>query len=404
MGEATKQNIKGARLVGARELRSLANLGATASSCRVLNLAHVSLVNRLHDEYHSRPLFKHTRLNRAIFVKHTLRANERDVFAQRKRTATKIILPFDWRDLKLGGQYIFVNQIGFKNFVSEFFNTDDSEAKRDLTVLELMDGMPSLDPFLLREQLSRHGMSAAPCYLKISPNDIMRMTGFANAEVERLVKMASDDDVTQGMDKLTTKILSDQIDRELAPLKACLRMNDEEFSEGIFSWRGFLYFKWSHAELQYELQKVLNGLHLYQPVGRSTAEERDKLNSLRPRLARTIIKSIEKAGHTLRVYDKAYNALIYGQDPLPFRQFLRDGPALFFELGERIGILNHISSFWAYRMQSESGPKALNYVDYADLLSDFAESLNNQLLHTDDLQTEFVRPRPIDSDSAFRVA
>ena len=55
-------------------------------------------------------------------------------------------------------------------------------------------------------------------------------------------------------------------------------------------------------------------------------------------------------------------------------------------------------------MQSESGPKALNYVDYADLLSDFAESLNNQLLHTDDLQTEFVRPRPIDSDSAFRVA
>ena len=360
---------------GSREVRNLANLGETASTARVLNLSQIYLNSRHLEGYEANPLFRDSLLNRAILVKHTLRAGERELFAKRKRTATKIILPFDAQDLKLGGRSIFVDQIGFDSFANEYFRNNSSESGRDTEVLRLCDALPSLDPFLLREQLARFGYRPATCYLKITPNDIVRMTGIANDEIGRLVQMAFGATTDAGGGKLTDKILSNEVDVELLPLKDCLRLKDDEFSEGIFSWRGFLYFKWRYIELQHELRRVLHGLQSYQPSGKMTSELRQYLFDVRPRLAKRIIKAIYNVGATLGVYDTAYNALIRKSDPAPFRRFLLDGPNLFFELGESIGILSHISSFWMYRMGDRPGLKKLAPDEFADILADFEDSL-----------------------------
>ena len=224
-------------------------------------------------------------MNKAILVKHTLRANERELFGRYRRTATKIILPFDATDLKLGGRSILINQIGFDAFCRGYFG-DDINANADVQILRLLDQLPSLDPFLVREHLSRHGYKPGACYLKISPYDIQRMIGFANEEIERLVRTAFSGSIGNGSAiKLAGKILANELDAELWPLKATLRMSDDEFSDGIFSWRGFLYFKWRHIELQDEMRKVLEGLSTYQPIGACDDGTRDYLKEVRPRLA-----------------------------------------------------------------------------------------------------------------------
>lgn len=111
-----------------RDVRSLANLGETASTSRVLNLSAVH-VNSAHEkDYQLRPFFRDSQMNKAILVKHTLRANERELFGRYRRTATKIILPFDATDLKLGGRSILVNQVGFDAFCRGYFG-DDINAK-----------------------------------------------------------------------------------------------------------------------------------------------------------------------------------------------------------------------------------------------------------------------------------
>ena len=58
-----------------------------------------------------------------------------------------------------------------------------------------------------------------------------------------------------------------------------------------------------------------------------------------------------------------------------------DGPRLFYELGEMIGILDHISSFWTYRMGLNHGLTPMPYQDYTDILTDFEESLS--VVHDD---------------------
>ncbi|HTN39780.1 MAG TPA: hypothetical protein VLZ84_01425, partial [Asticcacaulis sp.] len=176
--------------------------------------------------------------------------------------------------------------------------------------------------------------------------------------------------------KLAGKILANELDAELWPLKATLRMSDDEFSDGIFSWRGFLYFKWRHIELQEEMRKVLDGLSTYQPLGACDDGTRDYLKEVRPRLAQRIVNAVAAVGRTLNVYDQAYHALIHGENPAPFRRFLLDGPGLFYELGESIGILSHIASFWSYRMGQQMQTQRLTPFEYGDILMDFEDSLS----------------------------
>ena len=361
-----------------RDIRSLANLGETAMTSRVLNLAQIYITSGRDEDYARKPFFRDSRLNKAILIKHTLRANEADMFGRQRRTATKIMLPFDPVDLRLGASSIFVGQIGFENFCRSYFGTSDINTDDDIRILRLLDSIPSLDPFLVRELLSRNGYKPAACYLKISANDIQRMIGFANSEIERLVHMAFGSTISGAAVKLTTKILSDELDRELEPLKLTLRMADDVFSDGIFSWRGFLYFKWRYLTLQGEMNEVIEGIAKYQTRGKPDQNIGEYLNEARPRLVRRIVSTISAIGRTLAVYDTAYGALIDRGDPAPFRQFLIDGPGLFYELGESVAILDHIGSFWRYRMADPMTRLGLEPSDYADLILDFEESLATQ--------------------------
>jgi hypothetical protein len=358
----------------ARDVRNLVNLGETASTSRVLNLSQIFTASGRRPGHAASPFFRNSQLNKALLVKHTLRPDEHELFAGSRRTATKIILPFDAGDLRLGGRSIFINQTGYVNFTRSWLNSDDPAGNADLQILQHLDDIPSLDPFLVREQLARFGFRPDPCYLTISPHDLGEMVGFANAEIERLVMTAFGAGMEASALRLTSKILANDLDSDLDPLKRTFRMSDRDFTEGMFSWRGFLYFKWRQTRLQADIKQVVDGLHSYRTIGPADAATCEYLAGARPRLAKKLISSVVATRKALRVYDEAYQALTQGAEPGPFRKFLMEGPKMFFELGENIGILSHIGSFWTYRMDARNQAR-LTPEDFADILADFEDSL-----------------------------
>jgi len=81
---------------------------------------------------------------------------------------------------------MFVGQKGFEEIVRDVGNYHDEEAlKRDLGVMRLIDDLPSLDPFLLREHLRCSDVHADACYFAISETDRRRMHDFAARELSR---------------------------------------------------------------------------------------------------------------------------------------------------------------------------------------------------------------------------
>jgi len=368
--------------VSVREIRNLGHLSRTWSSGRVLNLAKLYTAFRENPDYLAKPMFENSGLNRALIVKHTLRLDERHAFPGGRQTVTKIILPYDPYDLRLGGRSFFFRQSRYEELMRAYLGIDDIGRNRDAKVLRCLDNLPSLDPFLLREHLNKAGFAPSGVYFQISASDLKSMASFTTTEIENLVNVAfGQKRGGKGAAKLGNRILSDELHRDLDPLRETLRMEQEAFQEGIMCWRGFLYYKWRHRELQAGIREVLSGMGGIRPRATHNDATSLYLKKAVPRVARAIAAVINDTRITLAEYDEVYRALAVKRDPEPFRRFLRYGSALFTDLGEKIGTLDHIVSFWRFRMARtmRKGARPLHDIEYADILMDFEAGLIQSL-------------------------
>jgi hypothetical protein len=84
------------------ESRSLSFLENSASTARVLNLRKVFTDFSEDPAYQKAPFFGNSVLNRSLIVKHRLRSNERHDFSEARSVVTKLIIPIDTSDLKIG--------------------------------------------------------------------------------------------------------------------------------------------------------------------------------------------------------------------------------------------------------------------------------------------------------------
>src|SRR5438045_7750792 len=90
--------------------------------------------------------------------------------------------------------------------------------------------------------------------------------------MSRLVVLAGGGDASSN--KLVSAMLSNQIDEKLEPLRLTLGLTGNDFREGVFSWRGFLYYKWSMDKFWPDVISVLREVNRIQPVGGQTPEQK----------------------------------------------------------------------------------------------------------------------------------
>jgi len=358
----------------ARNLRLLTGLQDSASSARVLNL--VATHHKFPNEPNiaQAPFFKNQRLDHSIILKHRLRPNEYCQFSRPRPTATKIMLPIDSTDLRAGAQTFFVGQKDFDRIAESEFGVDMKHGSRDRRVLELLDNLPSLDPFLLREALLRAEIEPARAYFGISDADIQRMFDFVQREIMALVKLSSPEEAVSHSARLVGKLLSNSPESGFEPLRVTLKLDNQEYEEGIFSWRGFLYYKWVLSDLYAQISLVLQEIGDIVPRGPSSAEASSYIPDAKLRLQKTGYNAVVEAQNMLDIYNNAYAALTQDGRPNAFRDFLLSAPSMFSELGERLGAIQHINSFWSYRFP-KGQPKAIAPDELMDLLLDFEDSL-----------------------------
>jgi hypothetical protein len=359
-----------------RSYRSLAGLERTASTSRVLNLAAVASQNVGDPEYEASPFFRAATLNGAVIIKHRLRTDEQYIFERSKKISTKVIIPFERTDLSLGGRSLFVGQRGWTELLAQLRGNQEDEA-RDVALLEALDELPSLDPFLLREHLRRRDFKIANCYFAISQADLERMQRFVSSEISKLVDLAygnKDGKANSNISKLVSLLLSGQDDTRLEPLRLTLGQEGENFREGIFSWKGFLYYKWVLTSLWPELREVIAELTEIKVVGPRDYEMLNQVKDVGARVNQAILSQVRKVRVTLQVYDDAFAELTQQSNPVAFRNFLLKSPEMFLSLGERTGMVSHIASFWRYRFPKGRGLQ-IELDELFDILQDFHQGL-----------------------------
>jgi hypothetical protein len=76
----------------------------------------------------------------------------------------------------------------------------------------------------------------------------------------------------------------------------------------------------------------------------------------------------------LNMYDEAFADLTHNGRAARFRDFLIKAPTMFTMLGERIGAISHIVSFWRYRFP-EGAQAGVPAFELAEIVRDFEASL-----------------------------
>ncbi len=359
------------------EVRSLRAMVSTASTARVMNLArrHGGAGPR---HTPKRALFANTVLDRAILVKHRVRPHERDAFVSPPSVATKVLIPIDPADLQVGAHSFFVGQRGVGQVYAELLGValGDQEHNGDLKVLAALDELPTLDPFLTREHLKRRGIVADDDYFEISPSDVARMFQFVEQNIVPLVDLCfRGSGAASGAQaqRLAQKILAADLDATMDPLRLTLKMNEEQFLEGIFCWKGFLYYKWVLNDCVRLAHDVAGEIESVRLRGKATAEEQAYIQGARERLQTGIKKACREVKATLDRYDQAFEALTQRADPMAFREFLIAAPDMFFGVGDRLGAIQHITSFWRYRFRKDAA--MITAPELLDIFVDFESGL-----------------------------
>ena len=359
-----------------RAFRSLSLLQNSGATSRVLNLHRLQAQYGDDAEHLASPLFKDARLNRAIIVKYRLREAERDLFDDYRASATKLILPIDGQDLRSGGRYVFIGQRGYDAILTELLGERVSRIE-DRKTLDLLSRIPSFDPFLLREHLKRHDIVPAPSYFDISPGDLKRMFAFIEAELRALVGMSvstADTRIGASTATLVQKILSNTAVDDMQPLRLVLRLRSDQYVEGVFCWKGFLYYKWKLGELTARAPDLIKQIRAASPLGRADFDTKLYIAEVKDRIGDAIVANCCAVAELLKVYDRAYARLTQAGEPAAFRDFLLKAPHMFVQLGEQLGVIDHIAGFWAHRFPP--GRKAAaGAEELADILADFEDSL-----------------------------
>lgn len=360
--------------MSSRSHRDLAALANTAATSRVLNLALLDERHGRESEHRAHPLFRSRKLNTSIVIKHRLRANEHADTQSTRLNATKIVLPFDPTNLRIGGHTFFVGEAGQHAKLKSTLGVADGELSHDLSVLAQIDELPSLDPFLMREQLRRNGLNAADTYFNISQGDLQRMQSFVAEEIGQLVAMAFGmGSNKESAARLAEALLSAQLDERLEPLRVTLRLEGDAFREGVFCWKGFLYYKWLRGELMPDVVRVMGEISKFRITGPRDKPSMDYIVTAQEKIRKCMRVEMIAAKESIEDYDRMFDDLVTNSKANAFRDFLLSAPEKFVKLGERLGNASHVASFWRYRFPD---PQRLvvTIEDALDILQDFESS------------------------------
>ena len=174
--------------------------------------------------------------------------------------------------------------------------------------------------------------------------------------------------------RLVEKIFANNLDGEIQVLRQVLRLSEAEFAEGIFCWKGFIYYKWVEQNVASASQAVTNTILQTMPLGKQEAQTRESLNKVRSILVDRMLSSASAVKSSLNTYDHAYAELTANTNPGPFREFLLSAPARFAALGERLGVLQHITSFCQFRFPPNQRVM-IGAEELLDILNDFEGAL-----------------------------
>lgn len=207
------------------------------------------------------PLFRTTALNFCVISKEVV-PKTAQIQLRPYQLATKVFFPYDIPQAiadkpagdgqSIAGRSFYVGQKHYKSILRQYFmgGMDAESQEQDMLILDTLNGIPSLDPFMIKDRLETDKIPIDPAYLLID-ND--RWATMKDRIIDDFTPIAEKAFGTIKELRQKTSILVQKLWEAtdlvaLAPLTAALKIRQETAHEVYYAWKGILFYKTQYQE------------------------------------------------------------------------------------------------------------------------------------------------------------
>ncbi|WP_417485802.1 hypothetical protein [Maricaulis sp.] len=358
-------------------LKRIVQGGATT---RIFDLYSITRAHADDLEFERRPVFQHPKLNHAFLIKHTVRPHERGMLAVDAAVVTKVIIPVSIDNLGMGGHSLFVEErrglTKLRRFLDVTVDGGD-HLDDDLARLRELSKLPSFDPFLLADRFLRHERPIDPRYFQITPKERKAMQAYVAKQIAGVVGLAFGHENLADDDERALKFAVEIIEGEDTPkmnaLRQTLGMTKEEFVDGMFGWKGVLYYRWKLNDATDRLRQFVIEMDDLMIRG-VTPQERSQINEIRKLILKETRQRWAALVSVLDGFQTEFDRFCQSGDPVTIREFLLKADGYFYHLGSDLSALTHVTSYWEYWWRGRD-PGSLSARDAMEVFPAFLRSL-----------------------------
>jgi hypothetical protein len=245
---------------------------------------------------------------------------------------TGLFVPYDVKDPPRGGYAIYLRQPNYANMLRELMGIDLDNTQQfanDIDILNMIDDLPSLDPFLLKESFGLAGFKISPRYFEINPKEEHEIRELIQDKILPIVGTALG--VRSRIDLINkSKGFLESIWDPTLPEASLFVSAYYQYSFQRYRERLALVFSWMGSELSIPVDLQQNRAYAEQ--------QRMYKHSVVTRMK----DMVRELGQIFREYESCYSEFLDRANPKPFREFLLNANKIYWMLGYCTTAIIHI--------------------------------------------------------------
>jgi hypothetical protein len=301
-------------------------------------------------------MFDSRSMNFSIFIKEPAK-NRPGTFAlaHGKTLRTRIYFPYNRERPTEGGVSIDSRDPRLDEALQNVAGVDKKarpEAyEHDKKILRILDELPSLDPFLLKDRFRQSNMEVPEPYLFIQPAEWESIRGFVHDQfrvVAHVIFPAESHQMDEKAEQLTQQLWDLRDLEHLSALTKVFGLDPKRTEEIFYSWKGVIYYDYEFDRLQPRISALFTWFDQGStPKDFCKPDVERELNRRRTSIKNLIKGAIAETEKHLAAYHKAFDLFFRERKTVSeFVAFLQSAPRNFYSLGESLSKLSHSVVLW----------------------------------------------------------
>lgn len=301
----------------------------------------------------AQPFFRSRQLNTIVLIKDTVPESDRR--PGQPFVGTKLYFPFNENNIYEGGRTIFLHDRHLIPSIMSHYGESaiaKDTLELDLRIMTIMDRLPSLDPFLLKDIFLREKIRMEEAYFEVSQEAWDEIETFMLQRFEPLVRAAFPDADSQGDDekarRLIDKIWEARDIVALQPLIDAFRLPQATALDIFSSWRGIVYYSFQYQKEQLKMIDLIKWLTENEapPAGVPAADAKE-MQTIITYVRDQLRKEWQNIEDIVRAYQSSYDKMFRDKiSSTDFLAFLRGSNETYWKIGNSLGKTNHAIYCW----------------------------------------------------------